>query len=317
LPNVSGALLDACGRLAGYSIADGIQTIAPADGTRYHWQPALQTVFEGLGLEWAGLPCMPAEPAAEFAPPAGDGAEASGDQGVDDDAREPTAEAGADAAAESPPAPAQPVGETPPQVLPPVESALPQPAAQPSEPAAGEAGTAGWWLGAGLLLLASGFAIHRLRMRAVADPGAARGGPAEDSAAGPPGAAHVAVPDAAKAAAECRLLLRGHYADGRPLLVSAAVSARAINLEIGRGGADLALDSPAVSRRHARLSGTAAALTLADLGSGNGSSINGVPCLEGEIMYVEPGDTVILGDVRFVVELEPGSAPGGGGNAPP
>jgi pSer/pThr/pTyr-binding forkhead associated (FHA) protein len=102
-----------------------------------------------------------------------------------------------------------------------------------------------------------------------------------------------------------RLVLRGHYADGRELLAAVAVSENAINVEIGRGKTDLVIDSPAVSRRHARLNGTARALTITDLGSSNGTSINGVPCLEHEIMYIEPGDTVLLGDVRFTVTLEP------------
>jgi len=38
-------------------------------------------------------------------------------------------------------------------------------------------------------------------------------------------------------------------------------------------------------------------------------------------MYVEPGDAVILGDVRFVIEFEPQGEPGfesaNGGDAPP
>jgi pSer/pThr/pTyr-binding forkhead associated (FHA) protein len=101
------------------------------------------------------------------------------------------------------------------------------------------------------------------------------------------------------------VVLRGRHADGRSLEVSAGVSADAINLEIGRGATDLVIDSPAVSRRHARLNGTLAELTIADLGSSNGTSIDGVPCLEGEIMYLEPGSTVILGDVRFTVSVEP------------
>jgi pSer/pThr/pTyr-binding forkhead associated (FHA) protein len=107
--------------------------------------------------------------------------------------------------------------------------------------------------------------------------------------------------------ADSQVVLRGHYADGRSLEVSARVSADAINLEIGRGGADLAIDSLAVSRRHARLNGTRAALTITDLGSSNGTSIDGIPCLEDEIMYLEPGSAVILGDVRFTVSVEPES----------
>ena len=42
------------------------------------------------------------------------------------------------------------------------------------------------------------------------------------------------------------------------------------------------------------MSGTGDELTVTDLGSNNGTRINGVPCLEGEIMYVEPGDTLVV-----------------------
>jgi hypothetical protein len=158
-----------------------------------------------------------------------------------------------------------------------------------------------------LLLVAAGFGAWRWRQRA--GPRSALPGEEEPGAAGAPagrtGAAERGGDEAAGATAGHRVVLRGQYADGRSLLVSAAVSDRAVNLDIGRGPADLVIDSPAISRRHARLNGTAEALTLCDLGSSNGTSINGVPCMEGEIMYLEAGDEVILGDVRFTLELEP------------
>ena len=99
-------------------------------------------------------------------------------------------------------------------------------------------------------------------------------------------------------------------ADGRPFEATAPVSANAINVEIGRGDCELAINSASVSRRHARLNGTREMLTLTDLGSSNGTSINGVPCLEGEIMYVEPGDMVIMGDACFTLSIE--AKPAGG-----
>ena len=46
-------------------------------------------------------------------------------------------------------------------------------------------------------------------------------------------------------------------------------------------------------------------LTITDLGSSNGTSINGIPCLEGEIMFIEPGDIIILGNARFSYEIMP------------
>lgn len=310
LPNVSGAVLDACGRLTGYSIADGVQTVAPAAGTQYRWRPALQAVLDGLGLESTGLPCAATDAAAADAPP-------ETAEGAKEVAEERTQESVAEPPAEEAAPPVQPEEEAPPDLLPPVESGKPQPAARTAPPAEEEPGGTAWWLGAALLLFAAGLAIHRVRTR----PAAAPPGALESTGTAAPPADPACDEDAATATCDGHLLLRGQYADGRPLLAAAPVSSRAIHLEIGRGNADLALDSPAVSRRHARLGGTAAALTLADLGSSNGSSINGVPCLEGEVMYVEPGDTVILGDVRFVIEFEPQGEPGfesaNGGNAPP
>ena len=46
-------------------------------------------------------------------------------------------------------------------------------------------------------------------------------------------------------------------------------------------------------------------LTISDLGSSNGTSINGIPCLEGEIMFIEPADIIILGNARFSYNIIP------------
>lgn len=294
LPNVTGALLDGCGNLAGFSIAGGVQTLSPSSATQYRWQAALLGMLAELGLPASGSDCV-AEPAPpeEFAPPAA----------------APAEEAPPEDRTESLP---EPVEETPPEAA---EEVVEQPAKTSDQPAdvAPPAETGGWlWsrLAAALivaLLLAAGLGALRWRRRAsprsgpptAVDPGAA------GTTAEPTGAAEHGDDEPAGEMAGHRLVLRGQYADGRSLLVSAAVSDRAVNLDIGRGSADLVIDSPAISRRHARLNGTAQALTLCDLGSSNGTSINGVPCMEGEIMYLEAGDEVILGDVRFTVELEP------------
>jgi hypothetical protein len=103
------------------------------------------------------------------------------------------------------------------------------------------------------------------------------------------------------------MVIKGVLADGSTFERSCPVSRHAINLVIGRGGVDLRVDSPTVSRQHARLDGKAGSLTVSDLGSSNGTSINGVPCLEEEIMYIEAGDTLILGDTRCWLELRPAS----------
>jgi hypothetical protein len=107
------------------------------------------------------------------------------------------------------------------------------------------------------------------------------------------------------------LLIQGVLADGTAFEDSCPVSENAINVTIGRSDADLVIESRAVSRQHARLNGNQAELTISDLGSSNGTSINGVPCLEGEIMFIEPGDTLILGDARCTIEIRPHQPAGG------
>jgi hypothetical protein len=305
LPNVTGPLLDGCGNLAGYSIADGIQDMAPSPATHYRWQPALLTVLAELGLTPTGAPCaaqstqaeqVPAPAAAEPEPrerPAVIAAEAA-------PAEAPT-EAPVELAAEAQPE-ELPFSELPPFELGPyvVDRAVVPAPVEPSGPS-------WWWLAGALLLFVAGFGLHRLRKRGrrrpPAPPDAAAVNAEADSATTDAGMD--APPELAEPAQTYRLVLRGQYADGRELVAAVGVSDKAINVEIGRSATDLVIDSPAVSRRHARLNGTAKALTITDLGSNNGTSINGVPCLEDEIMYLEPGDTVLLGDARFTVTLEP------------
>ena len=108
------------------------------------------------------------------------------------------------------------------------------------------------------------------------------------------------------------LLIRGVLADGTPFEDSCPVSENAINVTIGRSDADLSIESRAVSRRHVNLNGTRRELTVSDLGSSNGTSINGVPCLEGEIMFIEPGDILVLGDAKCTIEIRPQNPSGDG-----
>lgn len=83
-------------------------------------------------------------------------------------------------------------------------------------------------------------------------------------------------------------------------------------LLIGRDPmADLSLESASrVSRRHAVVKPYGDAHTLADLGSSNGTTVNGIPI--SDPVLLTPGDTIELAEeVTFVYEL--GEAPDGGG----
>jgi len=300
-PNVTGPLLDNCDNLVGISLAEGVPSLEPAAGTAYRWRSELAILWETLQLPVTGTVCgaVTAEPPVAEPEPE----------------PQPTPEP-APPPAEEPPAAEEAAAAEPPDALAAEEEDAarePMPAELPPvEPAddppveATHRGPGWWWLVAAALLFAGGYGVHRLRRGPMSEAatGAETALVDDDARVAPaPGAGE----PAADGAHDSWLVLRGRYADGRALEVRAAVSAAAVNLEIGRGGADLAIDSVAVSRRHARLNGTADTLTLTDLGSSNGSSIDGVPCLEGEVLYVEPGATVVLGDVRFTIAIEPGS----------
>ena len=316
LPNVTGALLDECGNLAGLSLADGVQSLDPAPATRYLWAGALRAVLADLQLPVDGRPCATPMMAGDTSPPVEEEAPEPG-------LTEPQAPADAGAEETEPPADSEPMEEAsnpqvddtepPPEALPPFEEDTvadepgpAQPAEEPSPPP--------WpWLVGALLLLGAGAFVHRLRRRGTMPKLAADAGLPVELIPVPAEAGRSREPANPVAGPAVRLVLSGELADGRSFEAAAEVSAQAINLEIGRGHVDLVIDSRAVSRRHARLNGSSESLTLTDLGSSNGTSINGVPCLEGEIMYLEAGDTVVLGDARCTVTIE--SAGNGGAAA--
>ncbi|MEJ2402342.1 MAG: FHA domain-containing protein [Xanthomonadales bacterium] len=300
LPNVTGPLLDECGNVAAYSLAHDLQTMASHPGTRYKWRETLLAVLTRLGVTPAPSACRAAAseppppetgPEPEPEPPPAEEPEAA------EDVIEPPIDAPAEPAEEATTEEAEPEAAEETLAidrLPPIETDRPPPA--PDAPPA-------WpWLLLGLALIAAGAWVHWRRRRAA------------DATPQPPGADAVEKPDpdavddlpAHTPQLDRRLALRGVLADGTPVDIGCAVSSRAINVVIGRGAtADLVLASAAVSRQHARLNGTADALTVADLGSSNGTSVNGVPCLEGEILYLERGDVLVLGDAQLSVEFEP------------
>jgi hypothetical protein len=81
------------------------------------------------------------------------------------------------------------------------------------------------------------------------------------------------------------------------------VNAGDINIVIGRGDADIAIEHAAISRSHARIESDGKTMTLSDLGSRNGTFLGEVPCLPGEVFYFEAEDEIFLGDVKMTVRL--------------
>ena len=74
--------------------------------------------------------------------------------------------------------------------------------------------------------------------------------------------------------------------DGRPLTIGRATDA------------ELVLADPLASRRHARLSSHGGRLVLSDLGSRNGTRVNGDPVRES---VVGPGDVIEIGATRLAI----------------
>lgn len=75
------------------------------------------------------------------------------------------------------------------------------------------------------------------------------------------------------------------------------------SIVIGRSDADINIDHPLISPRHARLDCDPVSMTLSDLGSANGTFIRGIPCLPGEIMFIEPDDKIDLADVQIHIRM--------------
>jgi hypothetical protein len=185
------------------------------------------------------------------------------------------------------------------EVLPPIEKDFTV-SSQEEE----ESGRSDWlWLVAAVVLFGLGFGLHLLRQaRREESTGGAEGASATPASALE---AEEEEPVPSVPLPDSLLLIHGVLANGTEFEDSCAVSKNAINIVIGRGDADLVIDSLAVSRKQVSLNGTINELMVADLGSSNGTSVNGVPCLEGEIMFIEPGDTLILGDARCSLEIRP------------
>ena len=95
------------------------------------------------------------------------------------------------------------------------------------------------------------------------------------------------------------LIIEGSLDTGARFKKYCVVNTKQINVVIGRGDVDINIKHPVISRSHARLESNGGFMTLSDLGSSSGTFIKGVPCLEGEIMFVEPEDEILLGDVQL------------------
>ena len=311
LPNVTGPLLDECGGLTGYSSADGVQSMSTSELPRYHWKDSLLAILNEMQIDIIEMPCeqlpSPVEPEEETIveteeEPAPDPGPELLETGMEpaDETESIDEESIEDLPAEGEPdLEEESLSEL--DVLPPIEEF--------DDPADGamdedeDSGLPAWaWLLASVLLLGSAFVVHRIRqnrnlnVEAEAHAGQPSSPIAQDSEDEPA----YPVPEL-----DSLLVIEGVLSDGTEIRHSCKVSRNAVNVIFGRGNSDINIENSAISRQHVSLNGTAEMLTITDLGSSNGTSINGIPCLEGETMYIEPGDIIILGNARFSYDIVP------------
>jgi len=116
-------------------------------------------------------------------------------------------------------------------------------------------------------------------------------------------------PDALPDGYDGLVVIDGWLGDGTGFKRYCMVNVEHIDVLIGRGDAALAIETPAISRRHIRLEKAGESLTVSDLGSSNGTFIRGIPCLPGEVMFIEQEDEIQLGDVRFHITVLRGAKP--------
>ncbi len=91
--------------------------------------------------------------------------------------------------------------------------------------------------------------------------------------------------------------------DGSPALLII----REVTLVGRKGGeCDIALEHPSISKLHCAISRTDGLLFVRDLGSTNGTKVNGQRVTRGALL---PGDELTFANIRFKVFLGPGEMP--------
>ncbi len=328
-PNVSGALTDACGNLVAYSLPTGVQSMEPAGSPRVVWADGLKRAATMAGVTLQQANCAPAftgeEPATlaaevpqqsaetpatasmpEANVPAEDAVEApTGDYGLEPqetDAGNPPPEAGTGAEE-----PESEIGAEEPEAE--IAGGLVNPdttvedSAGSGEAVSDGAGAprrlllTGVILGSLALLLLLAWRLSKRRNSSRASESAMLSpAPASDE----PRTVRF---ENAASAAKVVLNISGQRSDGEAIRIQLPVSGPGWMAELGRQEADADLGSATVSRHHTRLQLHEGRITVTDLDSTNGTRLNGVACLPGEVFFVGAEDSLQLGEVTVSLQL--------------
>lgn len=327
LPNVNGLVMDNCGNMAGMVLANGPQSLEKGQ-SKPMIGASLKTALQALDVTLAAGNCdtrafseLSPEEQARQSEPAATTAPAPLErqpQQIDRDPIEPkSSDTQATAVTESAPA----VGDQTPVT----DDGASQVAVQPAKASAPSVWSLipVWlWLLIAALLGALMFKLGTLwrlvnRIPETVDNSAPRHAPVVEpptkellagSSSAPYriGVLDDPMPDinALPAGFDAVVSISGQFGNGKSFSRHCVVEQAHIDIIIGRGEVDISIESPMVSRQHARLKGTASSLTFSDLGSGNGTFIGAIPCLPGEIMFIQPNDEISLADVHFRVSVK-------------
>jgi len=312
LPNVTGPLFNGCGQLAGYNLAQGTPGDTDAKPLTL-LADSLAAKLTEMQVRFQKAPCgaaakpapasdtesAPPPPAAKTSAPETTDQEEPKSPGPDPQAAEPQTPA------EQQQTPEHANPESPETGTDGATQSMTEPVAQPG---------GGWQPLYIVLLIVAAAAVLaaglRYALRVTKDTDAPATPRAEpDTRAlsqSTPAGADDAEPDfdpMPESAAPLLVLEGRRGGRGPEFRRYVALDADACAWVIGRDAAtcDIVLEHPAVSRRHARLGWANQRLSISDLGSSNGSRIDGLPCLPGEVLFVESGQQITLGEVRFSV----------------
>ena len=332
LPNVTGALADACGNLVAINQAVDVQSMSPASNTRIAWQDGWKRAADAAGVSVQSAECNPA-PASEPLPA---DASKNNQEAEPEVPSEQVPEPNPEVLAEPEPEPESDQESASEQELLKAEDEAVAKEDEPIDDKAGlmelneemtaldiaqdggedslidgdlqdeSAENFSWpvLIGIGLLvLLGVAWLLNRYQ--------AGKQGSAANKANSTGGILSneprtVEYDDLSVASPSPLLLLEGELENGQPFHQELALTGPDWHADIGRQGADVTLPSPAISRSHARLAIQKGRLTLTDLGSTNGTQLNGVPCLPGEVFLLQTGDRVKLGDIELQLGLSAG-----------
>jgi hypothetical protein len=309
LPNLDGILLDRCGYLAGLVLAEGEPGLEGEQAPRTLLGDDLPEALARLGLQPAMRNCRggPASTAVAAVEPE---RSAAGPEMLDPATLQPARPdlALIDPGPRPEPERADEPAPSPAEAAATAAGTTQAPSAGPALPARTEPGPAEsrsshWKMLAGLMVAALlGWLLGRRK------PAGHATAPDPAAAADPRSPGH-ATPSTGAPESGQALIARWSLADGRSEERRIDLPSSGSGLLLGSGPVDLVVDDASIGRLHARLQRRGDILTLTDLGSGRGTWINGVACLEGECFHLPAVADIRLGQVQLRLFEDTGEEP--------